>query len=180
MMDGTRRMPLLWLLQLSDTALPIGVLNHSFGVEALTVEESLSADGLEAFLREYLEEIGSFEIHFCAAAYRLGIAGRERFPVEQWLDLNVQFSAFKLARESRSASATLGRRFLRLVNGLVESPILTAAVAAAQETEIHHCAAFGLAGAALGIEEESTLLAYAHQSLANLISSSQRLLPLGQ
>jgi urease accessory protein len=181
-MDATRRMPFLWLLQLSDTALPIGGLNHSFGLETLAAEESLSADGLEAFLSAYLEEIGSFEIHFCGAAYRLGIAGRDRFPVEQWLDLNVQFSASKLARESRSASATLGRRFLRLVNGLVESPILATAIAAAQETEteIHHSAAFGLAGAALGIDEESTLLAYSHQSLANLISSSQRLLPLGQ
>ena len=181
-MDAMRRMPLLWLLQLSDTALPIGALSHSFGVETLTVEESLSADGLEAFLAEYLEEIGSFEIHFCGAAYRLGIAGRDPFQVEQWIDLNVRFSAFKLARESRSASATLGRRFLRLVNGLVDSTILAAAIAAAQETEtdIHHCAAFGLAGAALGIDEESTLLAYSHQSLANLISSFQRLLPLGQ
>jgi len=181
-MDKTRQVPLLWLLQLSDTALPIGLLNHSFGLENLAVEESLSSDGLEAFLFEYLEEIGSFENYFCGAAYRLGIAGRDRFPVEQWLDLNSQFSAFKLARESRSASATLGRRFLRLVNGLVESPILAAAVAAAQETEtdIHHCTAFGLAGTALGIDEESTLLAYSHQSLANLISACQRLLPLGQ
>ena len=181
-MDATGRMPLLRLLQLSDTALPIGALSHSFGVESLTVEESLSADGLEAFSAEYLEEIVSFEIHFCGAAYRLGIAGRDRFPIERWVDLNVQFSAFKLARESRGASATLGRRFLRLVNGLVESPILAAAIAAAQQTEtdIHHCAAFGLAGAALEIDEESTLLAYSHQALANLISSCQRLLPLGQ
>lgn len=175
-------MPLLWLLQLSDTTLPIGALNHSFGLETLAAEESLSADGLQGFLFEYLHEGGSFEIYFCGAAYRLGITVRDRFPIERWLDLNMQFSAFKLARESRSASATLGRRFLRLVNGLAEAPILVAAIDAAQQTEtdIHHCAAFGLAGAALGIEEESTLLAYGHQSLANLISSCQRLLPLGQ
>jgi urease accessory protein len=175
-------MPLLWLLQLSDTALPIGALNHSFGLETLAAEESLSAEALEAFLSEYLYEIGSFEIRFCGAAYRLGIGLRDRFLIEQWLDLNMQLSAFKLARENRSASATLGRRFLRLVNGLVEAPILAAAIDAAQQTEtdIHHCAAFGLAGAALGIEQEATLLAYSHQSLANLISACQRLLPLGQ
>ncbi len=175
-------MPLLWLLQLSDTALPIGALNHSFGLETLTAEESLSADALEAFLTECLHEIGSFEIHFCGAAHKLGIGVRDRFPIKQWLDLNMEFSAFKLARENRGASATLGRRFLRLVNGLVEAPILAAAIDAAQQTEtdIHHCAAFGLAGAALGIEEEATLLAYGHQSLANLISACQRLLPLGQ
>src|ERR1700730_2868182 len=181
-MDGNTPLALMWLLQLSDTALPIGALNHSFGLETLAAEELLSADRLEAFLPEYLHETGWFEIHFCGAAYRLGNADRDRFPIAQWLNLNMQFSAFKLARESRSASATLGRRFLRLVNGLAEAPILAAAIAASQdsETEIHHCAAFGLAGAALGIEEEATLLAYSHQSLANLISACQRLLPLGQ
>ena len=175
-------MPLLWLLQLSDTALPIGALSHSYGLETLTVEHSLEADGLEAFLGEHLEEIGSLEIHFCGAAYRLGIAGRDQFPIAQWLNLNMQCSAFKLARESRNASVMLGGRLLRLVNGLSGAPILGAAIAAAQatETDIHHCAAFGLAGAALGIDEESTLLAYGHQSLSNLISACQRLLPLGQ
>jgi len=98
-MEKTKRMPLLWLLQLSDSALPIGGLNHSFGLEALVAGESLSADVLEAFLREYLEEIGSFEIHFCGAAFRLGFNGRNQFPIEQWLDLNLLLSAFKLARE---------------------------------------------------------------------------------
>jgi hypothetical protein len=59
---------------------------------------------------------------------------------------------------------------------------MLAAVDGAQQsgTDIHHCAAFGLAGAALGIEEDATLLAYGHQTLANLISACQRLLPVGQ
>ena len=170
------------MLQLSDTALPIGALNHSFGLETLAAEESLSADGLESFLHDYLQEVSALEIHFCGAAYRLGVEALDRFPIQRWLDLNTRLSAFKLARESRIASATLGRRLLRLVNGLANSPILLAAVDAAQQTEtdIHHCAAFGLAGAALGIEEDATLLAYGHQSLANLISACQRLLPVGQ
>jgi urease accessory protein len=179
-MNKTMPIPLLRLLQLSDTALPIGALNHSFGLESLAAEESLSADGLETFLYDYLQEVSALEIHFCGAAYLLG--AEDRFPTQRWLDLNTRLGAFRLARESRIASATLGRRLLRLVNGLVNSPILVAAVDAAQQTEtdIHHCAAFGLAGAALGIEEDATLLAYAHQSLANLISACQRLLPVGQ
>jgi urease accessory protein len=37
-----------------------------------------------------------------------------------------------------------------------------------------------LTGAALGIEEEATLLAYLHQTLTSLVSACQRLLPLGQ
>ena len=121
-MNTTMPIRLLWLLQLSDTALPIGALNHSFGLETLTAEESLSADGLESFLHDYLQEVSALEIHFCGAAYRLGVEARDRFPIQRWLDLNTKLSAFKLARESRIASATLGRRFLRLVNGLANSP----------------------------------------------------------
>ena len=37
-----------------------------------------------------------------------------------------------------------------------------------------------LVGAALGIDEEATLLAYLHQTLTSLVSACQRLLPLGQ
>jgi urease accessory protein len=181
-MDTTNPLPLLWLLQLSDTALPIGALNHSFGLETLTAEEYLSAAGLESFLHDYLHEVTALEFHFCGAACRLEVEARDRFPGQRWLDLNTRLGAFKLARESRVASATLGRRFLRLVGGLANSPILLTAIDTAQETgtDIHHCTAFGLAGAALGIEEHATLLAYGHQSLANLISACQRLLPVGQ
>ena len=40
--------------------------------------------------------------------------------------------------------------------------------------------AFGLTGGALGLGEETTALAYLHQSLSGLVSACQRLLPLGQ
>jgi len=126
---------LLWLLQLSATALPIGALNHSFGLETLTAEESLSADGLEAFLYDYLQEVSALEIHFCGSAYGLSAEVLDRFPVQSWLALNTRLSAFKLARESRIASATLGRRLLRLVHGLANSPILLTAIEAAHRTE---------------------------------------------
>jgi len=181
-MNTPMQIRLLRLLQMSDTALPIGALNHSFGVETLAAEESLNADLLPPFLNDYLCEVGAVEICFCGAAYRLGTDPTDHFPAESWLDLNSKLSALKLARESREASATLGRRFLRLVSDLVESPTLLAAlkVAPATAAEIHHCTAFGLTGVALGIEEDATLLAYSHQSLANLISACQRLLPLGQ
>ena len=56
-MDTRTPIRLLWLLQLSDTALPIGALNHSFGLETLTAEESLSADGLQSFLHDCLHEV---------------------------------------------------------------------------------------------------------------------------
>jgi len=181
-MNRTTHMKLLWLLQLSDSALPVGAMNHSFGLENLVAEESLNTEQLETFLNAYLCEVGGFEGSFCAASYRLGANSETEFHVQQWLDLNVKFSAFKLARESRAASATLGRRFLGLVTNLNQSAMLSAALEGARqaEVEIHHSVAFGLVGAALGIDEEATLLAYLHQTLTSLVSACQRLLPLGQ
>jgi len=188
-MNTSKHMKLLWLLQLSDSALPVGAMNQSFGLENLVAEESLNNDQLETFLNAYLGEVGWFEGLFCSVSHRLGTdAADAEFQVQQWLDLNVRFSAFKLARESRVASATLGRRFLGLVCNVSnvsnpsQSDILSAALEGARQTEveIHHSVAFGLAGAALGIDEEATLSAYLHQTLTNLVSACQRLLPLGQ
>ena len=51
---------LLRLLQLADSALPVGAAAHSFGLESLIQEGLLGADELESFLRGYLEE--SFRI----------------------------------------------------------------------------------------------------------------------
>ena len=168
----------LQLLQLADSALPIGATAHSFGLETLVEIGVLQVPTLEDFLRDYLQETGTLEAVFCRTAYNLAVSAE----IQSWLDLNIRLSAFKSAREVRVASATLGRRYLHLVAGLGEWPLLTEAIAAAQkdEVETHHCTAFGLAGGVLGFTEEATALAYLQQSIAGLVSACQRLMPLGQ
>lgn len=168
----------LQMLQLADSALPIGAAAHSFGLETLVEWGVLQVPGLENFLRDYIQETGKLEAAYCRTAYNLAVNAK----IQSWLDLNIRFSALKPAREARNASATLGRRFLHLVVGLGEQPLLTKAIAAAQahEVEIHHCTAFGWVGGVLGFTEEATALAYLQQSITGLVSACQRLLPLGQ
>lgn len=170
---------LLRLLQLADSALPVGGMAHSFGVETLAAEGALTVEGVERFFEDYLMEAGALEGSFCRAAHALGAGA---FLEDRWLDLNRRLSALKPARESRLASATLGRRFLELVYGLERRPLFEEALQAAGRggVDVHHSAAFGLAGGALGFDEEATVVAYLHQSLAGLISACQRLMPLGQ
>jgi urease accessory protein len=172
----------LRLMQLADSALPIGGAAHSFGLETLVANELLTVSRLESFLRDYVTEAGRQESLFCRAAYRLATQGSGQSFSRCWLDLNRTLSARKTARESRAASATLGRRFLQLVAELSPCSLIEEGSRVAREAsvDIHHCAAFGLAGGALGWDEEVAALGYLHQSVANLISACQRLMPLGQ
>jgi urease accessory protein len=175
----------LRLLQLADSALPIGTAAHSFGLETLVETEWLKVENLEAFFHSYLEETGLLECSFCHMGYRLA----EQLTTEmveqcssQWLSLNARLSAFKTARESRQASVALGRRLLQLTLGLDIHPLLSrlALDARAAAIDTHHSVAFGLIGGLLGASETGTGQAYLQQSMAGLVSACQRLLPLGQ
>ncbi len=173
----------LRLLHLADSALPIGSLAHSFGLESLEAAGILKVSGLADFFRGYLEEAGLVEAVFCRAGFRLANAGPEQFASDRWRGLNEQLAARKPARESRAASAALGQNFLLMVLALGEFPVLSEALAAARRppaVAIHHGAAFGLVSGALGFDEDRAVLAWLHQTLANLVSACQRLLPLGQ
>jgi urease accessory protein len=166
----------LQLLQLSDSALPIGVAAHSFGIEALVAEGLLTVENLEQFLRDYLEEAGVVDATFCRASHSLGAATRDEFDQAHWMRLNEHLSAIRPARESRVASVTLGRRFMALAASLTHDPLLERL----RHTEMHYATAFGITGRALGLDASPTLLAFLQTSVASIVSACQRLMPLGQ
>jgi urease accessory protein len=174
----------LRLLQLSDSALAIGSLAHSFGLEALVDRGLLKIRDLAEFFHGYLEEAGTLEAVFCRNAFRLAREAGEKFPLDVWIALNRRLSALRPAREARIASVTLGQNLLSCVLAVEDVAMarwaLEASKSVAALPEIHHSTAFGLVCGAMGFDEDSTIAAYLHQQIANLVSVCQRLLPLGQ
>jgi urease accessory protein len=189
--SATADLDFLRLLHLADSAFPIGALAHSFGIESLASAGVLAPANLETFLRGYLEEAGVVEAVFCREAARLARESEFRFAGERWHELNQTLAALKPARESRAGSVALGRNFLRATLALGEHRILREALDAAVECDkpessdcrsgvIEHSPAFGLVGSALQFDEDSVVLAFLHQWVANSVSTFQRLMPLGQ
>lgn len=178
---------LLKLMHIADSAFPIGASAHSFGLETLTAEGIVTAPALEGFLTDLLWETGRLEGCFVRWAYRCvtvaEIEATDPLPDrDRWLTLNQQLSAFKSARESREASATLGRRFLQTLAHIEQSSPLQQlyTVASQQGVPIHYCTAFGLVSRVVGVAESAAVLAYLQQTSMGLVSAALRLLPIGQ
>jgi len=158
---------LLHLLQLSDSALPIGGTAHSFGLESLVANGTVSAATLGSFLRIRIAETLKLEAAFCRQAGNTDGASLN--------SLNRQLSARMAAREPRNASLALGRRFWKLFASLYESDLPDADAAL-----MHHAVAFGAAAGCLAVSPGDATLAWMQQSITAALSAATRLLPIGQ
>lgn len=178
--------PQLWhLLQISDQFFPTGGYAFSHALETY-IAEGLVHDRTSCHtLLENLcrHSIGPCDLVFCAHAYRLAAGTEARHDTLMALvDMDHLLAAYKVPRELRQESQHTGQAFLRAAMGLEPAPLVQAFWQQVQRgaTPGHHALVFGLVAQRLGIDTESTLLAYLYTVLTGLVAAALRLVPLGQ
>lgn len=170
----------LRLLQIADSALPIGGYTHSWGLEAAIARGLVSdPETLERWTRHWLtSSLGPFEGVFVASSHRATRAA----DVTGLVKLNRLADASILPPSTRRASREMGEQLLSLsatwpwcARGL--EPFLPAIQEGAERW--HHSVAFGLLGAIAQGEVEDVVRVFLHQATLGMIGAGVRAIPLG-
>ena len=172
----------LRLLQISDTALPIGGYTHSWGLEAaISRRLVVNAESLERFARDWLRHaLGPLEGVIVSAACRAAENG-------DWQTLsraNAVLTASIAPPSIRSASLEMGEQLLSLASTWIwsregVSAFEFGATGGSDFRQWNHAVIFGLLGAIAGGSVVETLQAYLHQALAGMIAAGVRAIPVG-
>lgn len=166
------------LLQISDSALPIGGYTHSWGLEAAIARGTVhDAATLERWTDFWLRNsVGPMEGVLAATSCRRTRAG----DLDGVRALNSISETTIVPLSIRAASREMGEQLLELsatwswcADGV--APILNVP----ESRCWHHAVVFGMLGALAGAEAAEVLNAYLHTVALGMISAGVRAIPVG-
>jgi urease accessory protein len=159
----------LTLLQLHDSAFPVGAYAHSNGLETYA-QAGMTPDDLAAWLATQLRYgFGRLDLAATALAWQAEVArDLER--------LGRELDAWKVVPALRATSLALGRRTHGLASRLWPE---AGALLPANLEPAHHAVVLGAWSRALALPLRPTLLATAQGSVTAALAAGTRCLPLG-
>lgn len=169
------------MIQVANSAFPMGAFNHSYGFETLITNGDVSdAETLEKACDDWL-------LYSVAPSDGAGVVLAHRSATEgdinKLIELDNLIGSLKLAREIREASYKMGYAFLNAVMGIFEPDGLVERYKQAIKEgncKGNQAIAFGSVASFYGSSEEEAVLVFFQSSLSNLITVAARLIPLGQ
>jgi urease accessory protein len=157
---------LLRLLQLNDTAFPIGAFAHSSGLETYA-QNGMTKGELQEYLRSQLE-LGWGRLDL--AAVTLAYQAKDDLALQ---NLCHELTAWKVIPGLRQTSLKLGQRLLNLSKRLLPNSFDDL-----NFHEPHHAIVLGVIGRRLDIELHSLLLAYTQSIVTNQLIAATRCMSL--
>jgi len=159
----------LTLLQLHDSAFPIGAFAHSNGLER-SAELGMTPESLEAWLRVQLR-LGFGRLDLAALALsHAAVDERDLADLADTLD------AWKSVPSLRATSVALGRRTLALARRVWPAEVARLRL---EPERCHHALVSGRLARALDLPLRPSTLAYAQGSVTTALAAATRCLPLG-
>src|SRR3984957_6961394 len=157
------------LLQIADSAFPAGGFAHSSGLEAAMHHgRARTAEGLDAYVREHLWNVGWASLPFVTAAFD---APGDVWALDAWADATIT------SHVANRASRTQGRTFLATCAQIFDEPAVLAMAARARTREVsaHLAPVFGASLAALGAARAAAQALHLYVALRGVASAAVRL-----
>ena len=166
-----------FLLQTADALFPTGAYAHSLGFEeSVRLGIVRDEDSLRAFLIEQIVPAQrQHELPWLRFAFDAADLG-------EICAIDREIGAWKLARETREASAQLGVRRLKALRAICDAPPLAEFERAIGEGRAsgHHLVVCALQARVASVPLEAALAAYFYQSLAAVCAAALKLIRIGQ
>jgi urease accessory protein len=168
----------LRLLQLADSALPIGGYSHSWGLEGAIESGSVrTTEHLEKWVRRWLcDTVGPFEGVLVASGCRAALQGHYQRAVvyNEFLERGITPATL------RQASRNMGEQLLQLAQGWAwGSESVAALQSVGGGNQWHHAIVFATVAAAAGSSPVDAVAVYLHQAALGGIGAGVRAIPIG-
>ena len=168
---------LLRLLQVSDSAFPVGGYAYSHGLEWLTHEGRLAgAEDVASVLHAFIAQPLRCQVLPAAVRAFRARTGAQVVRIDHSLDASL------IAESEREAGRAMGARLLETASDSQPDPVVASHLVAVRSGEApgQYAVAFALVARATDSGEETALAALGYASCASLVSAAVRLGVIGQ
>lgn len=175
-MDNTLR-SLLYLLQLSDSALPVGGFSFSNTLEsAVAYGVVRDAPSLEEFVLAVLHTTSTTDCVAARIAFEASLAGRLNMVVRADEELLLR----KLNAEQRQMTLRMGRKLAELAEGVIGAELLVRWLAMIKSGEVAgtYAVTLGVAFAASGVGQRALFASMLYGTATMMLNASLRLMRL--